>query len=276
MTILESLNDQINGNLTPINHESLNDTFVGYSNKYHASVFVKVFNSRAKFKTEKQVTKQLSNRILENLELNGKYILVMTDICPVDLDLPVTKEMAYKMGCVLASFHNKVKSFDGIYDEKAYFQKAEQDVAILKNKEIKARLLAILEQFQEKKSVIEHNLANDKVVLHGDVGVRNYKLVNNTLVLIDYERARKGARYQDFIKLFYQDFEQNQELIASFLTGYNSKISNQFSLGFWSKDFLIFLTAIGIMKYTDKIEDHAFKRIGLQMLADIESDLIEK
>ena len=101
------------------------------------------------------------------------------------------------------------------------------------------------------------------------MGIRNYKYVDSKLALIDFEKARLGPVYQDFIKLFYQDFDLNEELIQSFLAGYSSKNPN-YRLSDLTKQYLIFTTAVGILNYTEKIEDLAFRYIGETMLDTIE------
>ena len=110
---------------------------------------------------------------------------------------------------------------------------------------------------------------HSKFVLHGDVGIRNYKYVDSKLALIDFEKARLGPVYQDFIKMFYQDFDLNEELIQSFLAGYSSKNPN-YHLSDLTKQYLIFTTAVGIFNYTEKIEDLTFRYIGETMLDTIE------
>ena len=124
----------------------------------------------------------------------------------------------------------------------------------------------MLALFTTRKADIEEDLkAHATTVLHGDVGLRNYKIVEGQLSLIDFERARMGVNYQDFIKLFYQDFRLNLKLIASFINGYR-KCGEEVVVTPLTQSFLIFITAIGIMKYTEKIEDKPFKEIGEQML----------
>ena len=160
-----------------------------------------------------------------------------------------------------------MKPFSGIYLNNQLFEKAKFDISSLQNEEIKSRLLQALILFTEQKADIEEDLkAHATTVLHGDVGLRNYKIVEGQLSLIDFERARMGVNYQDFIKLFYQDFRLNQKLIASFINGYR-KCGEEVVVTPLTQSFLIFITAIGIMKYTEKIEDKPFKEIGEQMLA---------
>lgn len=89
MNIIRILNNRLNSNLTPTNHESFNSTFFGNSNKYNRNVFVKVFDSVNKFNTENLITQQLSDRVLETFKINDdglKYVLVMNDLKPIDLE----------------------------------------------------------------------------------------------------------------------------------------------------------------------------------------------
>lgn len=90
-------------------------------------------------------------------------------------------------------------------------------------------------------------------------------------MLIDFEKARLGPVYQDFIKLFYQDFAMDDKLIQAFLKGYSTKNSD-YQLSELTRQYLIFTTAIGIFNYTEKIEDIAFRNIGEKMLETIEKE----
>ena len=47
MILIEKLNQKLQSNLKPIDHESLNKTFIGYSNLYHESVFVKQLDRKS-------------------------------------------------------------------------------------------------------------------------------------------------------------------------------------------------------------------------------------
>ena len=262
------LQEKLKATLTQITHESLNSTFVGYSELYKQVIFVKVFSQEGKFLTEKTVNEQLNSRVLGffTIENPQRFILVMKDCDPIDLKLPLTTELAFEMGQELSAFHQNVKPFEGIYLNEQLFKKVEMDVSSLKNIAVKDRLEELLKAFNPIKAKIEHDLcAYSTVVLHGDVGVRNYKLVNGKLRLIDFERARKGVNYQDFIKLFYQDFNLNKNLISSFIEGYRTKGAKVEILP-ETQVFLIFITAVGIMKYVEKIEDQPFEKIGELML----------
>ena len=269
MTIEKIVQEKLQADLTKITHESQNCTFVGDSAKFKQKIFVKVFAQAGKFLTEKAVNQQLNTRVLDSFAVKQKqqFVLVMKDLAPSDIKEEITPDMAFDMGIELSKFHQKVKPFSGIYLNNQLFEKAKFDISSLQNEEIKSRLLQALILFTEQKADIEEDLkAHATTVLHGDVGLRNYKIVEGQLSLIDFERARMGVNYQDFIKLFYQDFRLNQKLIASFINGYR-KCGEEVVVTPLTQSFLIFITAIGIMKYTEKIEDKPFKEIGEQMLA---------
>ena len=270
MTIEKFLQKKLQAGLTKITHESQNSTFVGDSKKFKQKIFVKVFAQAGKFLTEKAVNEQLNTRVLDSfvVKQTQQFVLVMKDLAPSDIKEEITPDMAFNMGIELSHFHQKVKPFSGIYQNNQLFNKAKRDIDNLNKPEIKNKLLKLLAQFTAERAGIEKDLTvHANTVLHGDVGLRNYKIVAGHLSLIDFERARMGVNYQDFIKLFYQDFGLNKELIVSFVKGYE-KCGEKIAVTPVTQVFLIFITAIGIMKYTEKIVDKPFEKIGEQMLAN--------
>ena len=275
MTIEKFLQKKLQAGLTKITHESQNSTFVGDSKKFKQKIFVKVFAQAGKFLTEKAVNEQLNTRVLDSfvVKQTQQFVLVMKDLAPSDIKEEINPDMVFNMGIELSHFHQKVKPFSGIYQNNQLFNKAKRDIDNLNKPEIKNKLLKLLAQFTAERAGIEKDLAvHADTVLHGDVGLRNYKIVAGHLSLIDFERARMGVNYQDFIKLFYQDFGLNKELIVSFVKGYE-KCGQKVAITPVTQAFLIFITAIGIMKYTEKIEDKPFEKIGKQMLATCSSFL---
>ena len=275
MTIEKILQEKLQADLTKITHESQNSTFVGDSAKFKQKIFVKVFAQEGKFLTEKSVNEQLNTRVLDSfvVKQTQQFVLVMKDLAPSDIKEEINPDMAFNMGIELSHFHQKVKPFSGIYQNNQLFNKAKRDIDNLNKPEIKNKLLKLLAQFTAERAGIEKDLTvHANTVLHGDVGLRNYKIVAGHLSLIDFERARMGVNYQDFIKLFYQDFGLNKELIVSFVKGYE-KCGEKIAVTPVTQVFLIFITAIGIMKYTEKIVDKPFEKIGEQMLATCSSFL---
>ena len=275
MTIEKLLQEKLQADLTKITHESQNSTFVGISAKFEQKIFVKVFAQAGKFLTEKAVNEQLNTRVLDSfvVKQTQQFVLVMKDLAPSDIKEEINPDMAFNMGIELSHFHQKVKPFSGIYQNNQLFNKAKRDIDNLNKPEIKNKLMKLLAQFTAERAGIEKDLTvHANTVLHGDVGLRNYKIVAGHLSLIDFERARMGVNCQDFIKLFYQDFGLNKELIISFVKGYE-KCGQKVAITPVTQAFLIFITAIGIMKYTEKIVDKPFEKIGEQMLATCSSFL---
>ena len=275
MTIEKILEEKLQADLTKITHESQNSTFVGDSAKFEQKIFVKVFAQEGKFLTEKAVNEQLNTRVLDSfvVKQTQQFVLVMKDLAPSDIKEEINPDMAFNMGIELSHFHQKVKPFSGVYQNNQLFNKAKRDIDNLNKPEIKNKLMKLLAQFTAERADIEKDLAvHANTVLHGDVGLRNYKIVADHLSLIDFERARMGVNYQDFIKLFYQDFGLKKELIISFVKGYE-KCGQKIEVAPVTQAFLIFITAIGIMKYTEKIEDKPFEKIGKLMLATCSSFL---
>ena len=275
MTIEKFLQEKLQADLTKITHESQNSTFVGDSAKFEQKIFVKVFAQAGKFLTEKAVNEQLNTRVLDSfvVKQTQQFVLVMKDLAPSEIKEEINPDMAFNMGIELSDFHQKVKPFSGVYQNNQLFNKAKRDIDNLNKLEIKNKLMKLLALFTAKRADIEKDLAvHANTVLHGDVGLRNYKIVAGHLSLIDFERARMGVNYQDFIKLFYQDLGLNKELIISFVKGYE-KCGEEVAITPVTQAFLIFITAIGIMKYTEKIVDKPFEKIGEQMLATCSSFL---
>lgn len=275
MTIEKFLQEKLQAGLTKITHESQNSTFVGDSAKFKQKIFVKVFAQEGKFLTEKSVNEQLNTRVLDSfvVKQTQQFVLVMKDLAPSDIKEEINPDMAFNMGIELSHFHQKIKPFSGIYQNNQLFNKAKRDIDNLNKPEIKNKLMKLLAQFTAERAGIEKDLTvHSNTVLHGDVGLRNYKIVAGHLSLIDFERARMGVNCQDFIKLFYQDFGLNKELIISFVKGYE-KCGQKVAITPVTQAFLIFITAIGIMKYTEKIVDKPFEKIGEQMLATCSSFL---
>lgn len=276
MEIKRLLEQRLQAKLRVISHQSFNRTFVGFSQQYQQSVFVKVFLQERNWLTEKAVNEQLNSRVLAAFKVDVEpilYVLVMTDMAPADIAVPVSKALAVLMGEKLAIFHAQVRPFAGIRQDSEPFIKIHQRIKQLRSSSMRNRLIKIFKYFVHDQIMIETELLNSSTVLHGDVGVRNYQFVTNQLVLIDYEKVQLGVKYQDFIKLFYQDFKLQPELMAAFMEGYTLKLPEP-KISQLMQAFLLFKTACGIMSYTDKIEDQPFKQIGEKMLVKVEEDLL--
>ena len=135
METKEILQERLKANLTQITHQSLNSTFVGYSEICKQVIFVKVFSQEGKFLTEKAVNEQLNTRVLSSfvIKQTQQFVLVMKDLAPIDIKERITPDMAFDMGIQLARFHQNVKPFSGIYLNNQLFEKAKFDSNSLQN-----------------------------------------------------------------------------------------------------------------------------------------------
>lgn len=255
MDLNSFLNDKLNANLHVIKHRSFNQVFLGYSKLYDKNIFVKVFpeSHHQKLLAERSVNEQLNDRVITTIQVGGGSVLVLEDLNPTDLEV-LNEKTAFQMGKVLSQFHTKVKPFAQIKRYSVKFEPSSYP--------------------KDLRNIFDSSVEDElnsfpRIVVHGDVGLRNYKIVNGEMLLIDYERAQLVFAYQDFIKLFYQDFQLNSNLISSFIKGYNPSlmVSERAQL------FLILLCAMGIMQYTKKIDDKNFRMVGFQMLQSIRNSI---
>jgi len=254
------LNAQFGAQLTPIAHQSLNQTFVGPSDRFSQSIFVKVFapQAQAKWRAETAMTAQLTDWLLDSDE--SELLLVRQDL-PFSPVGAMTTELAFEMGQVLAWFHQRARPFGGIKTPKLPVRKPDFLVA----PEIGA-------WFAARQSELTAQLATiPLVVRHGDVGKRNFATLHGDLTLIDYERAQAGFRQQDWIKLFYQDFHEDTTLIGAFLAGYGEWPA-MLKLCWY---YCVYTTALGIMAYVNKVPEADFLAVGRRMLQDV-NDYIQQ
>ena len=77
-----------------------------------------------------------------------------------------------------------------------------------------------------------------------------------------------ASYYLDFIKYFYQDLNNEKRKIELFLEHYY-KYSNKEVLSKRLEYCLIFISALGILNYTKRVEDKEFEKLGLKMLEDV-------
>ncbi|KRM72636.1 phosphotransferase [Lacticaseibacillus brantae] len=242
------LNHRFAAQLIAIPHQSLNRAFVGPSDHFEQSIFVKVFASQAKWRAETSMTAQLTDWLLDADEQT--LLLVRQDL-PFSAIGEMTSELAFAMGRV----------FDGI---KTPVQPS--------NRQDFSAGAEIGTWFADRQAEITAQLAAmPLVVRHGDVGRRNYVFLHGQLTLIDYERAQLGWVQQDWIKLFYQDFHSDADLIQAFTDGYG-KISMMPQLSWY---YCVYGTALGILAYVHKVPDPEFLAVGQRMLHDV-NDYIQQ
>lgn len=277
--VLETKVKELFGNgLHAVKHTSFNRMYVGYSEQFSCEIFIKIYreDQYEKFITEKEIIHQKNIKIIgiETLTVSVegfKYMLILEDLHLIDVLKPdVTVELAFQMGKSVGDFHANTQPFKGIRHNVDLIDKIAKDIDEIKNAEVYQKVYTVFQQFQTR--WLKRKKINYLGVLHGDVGVRNFKWVKQELVLIDFERAQFGLLYLDFVKLFYQDFDSKQIFINAFLNGYKTKIA-QFELDDATKYLLIFSVAVGIFKYVDKIKDISFEKYGETMLKDVEKYL---
>ena len=270
MDALHELNQQLIGQLSPITHVSANQFFQGYSHRFKQAVFVKVFpyDHQTKFQTELAVERQMGRQIILYRTTANAHYLVMNDEHPVALQR-ITPVVAMSLGTCLAEFHTKIQPFPGIKWQRQPFERLQTIISQLTDHAMQQQLTEQLYRFIPVREAIEHDLAVAPVVcLHGDVGRRNFATVNGRLQLIDFERVQLGPAYQDVIKLFYQDFNQDSALIRAFKTGYN-RLSPLVDLPQRTRLLLTLLTAAGIYRYLDRFTDPNFRRCAETMLTNV-------
>jgi len=257
MLTTTALNLRYGATLVKIPHQSLNASYVGFSERFGQPIFVKQFapGQTKKWQAETAITEQMSDWLLA---FDAKTRILVRQDLPF---MPVEKldqALASDMGRVLADYHRRVQPFPGIQDN----YRAIEMLATISD----PQLVDGARWFQAHAEGIEVQLqAVPAVVRHGDVGLRNYRYLNGQLCLIDYERAQLGMAQQDFIKLFYQDFQSDQVLIQAFLSGYG-ELAPVPELT-WM--YTIFITVVGIFNYVRKVSDPAFLAVGQRMLRDV-------
>ncbi|WP_158592798.1 MULTISPECIES: phosphotransferase [unclassified Lactobacillus] len=277
MNVKQILDQQLVADLKLIPHESKNISFSGFSYLYQQTIFVKVFQVKHKMETEKKVNQQINQRYLTDFVIEpAQYVLVMHNLDLEDIARPITPDLASTMGEVLSDFHREVKPFAGINKEIDYWIMANETLTNISASSFNIHLQEILSYFELYAKTIEQDInRTSKHVIHGDVGLRNYKIVAGRICLIDFEKAKIGPVFLDFTKLFYQDFRNDQKLKKAFLRGYQSN-QIDWQISKVTENFLLFITALGIFSYTSQIMDTNFEQVGMRMLADVEQYLSQQ
>ncbi|WP_097037889.1 hypothetical protein [Lactiplantibacillus plantarum] len=111
-TLHKTLTRLLQADLIPIAHVSFNEMYTGYSRRYDTVVFVKVFspNHERKFRTEQQVTAQLTDRVLASFQLASReWVLVLRDWQLTPVPTTLTPALVYQMGQVVSRFHHAIQ-----------------------------------------------------------------------------------------------------------------------------------------------------------------------
>lgn len=269
-TLHKTLTRLLQADLIPIAHVSFNQMYTGYSRRYDTVVFVKVFspNHERKFRTEQQVTAQLTDRVLASFQLASReWVLVLRDWQLTPVPTTLTPALVYQMGQVVSRFHHAIQlpttadlmpvlDFDGMAAR----------VERLKTSPHYDALVSLLPHFLDHRTMIITALAPQPVMtLHGDMGTRNFRYHHGQLVLIDFERARHGYALEDCLKFFFEDLQQSATLIQAFWAGYGTDLQIPPLVTQW----LLLQCSTGIFTYVNQITDPRFEAVGTAMLAQV-------
>ena len=181
-------------------------------------------------------------------------------------------DVLIKISKVISNFHKKKYIDKGKYKETSLKKILEYNLTRLVKREEFDLLSRIYYEFFKLLCDLEGEYKDSLVTIHGDFCLRNIKVYNENIVLIDFERAKYASYYLDFIKFFYNDLDNNKEKKDIFLKEYYQE-SNKKKISRNLEYCLIFISSMGILNYTMRIEDREFEKLGLAMLTDVKNFL---
>ena len=261
------LEELLDTNLQQINHISENRHFIGLSRKLGKRVFVKIFKDPLKYKLEYKVLRNKENFLLNFPEYSA-LVLKYEDFIPLNKE-SVNDEDIIKIAELISDFHRgnwlSIENDKEISLEKVL----EKNVYRLANRKEYTKISELHSKFLKNISKLDEEYENTLVLIHGDFGLRNIMRKDDNLVLIDFERVKYASYYLDFIKYFYQDLN-NDKLKKELFLKYYYEHSNEEVLSEELEYCMIFISALGILNYTKRVEDKNFEELGLKMLADVE------
>ena len=262
------LDELLDTNLQKINHISENKHFIGFSKKLGERVFVKIFKDPLKYELEYKVLRDKTNLILDLPEYFA-LVLKYEDYIPLNKE-SVNDEDIVKIAKLISDFHGG--NGCSIENDKEISLKKvlEKNVYRLADRKEYTKIYELYSKFLRNISKLDEEYRKTLVFIHGDFGLRNIMRKDDNLVLIDFERVKYASYYLDFIKYFYQDLDNDKRKIELFLEHYY-KYSNEKVLSKELEYCLIFISALGILNYTKRVEDKEFEKLGLKMLEDVEN-----
>lgn len=257
--------------LKKVKHVSENQHYIGYSELYKKNIFIKVFKDENKFILENEILKDENSLYITSDYSNN--ILVLTyrgykNLVSFDMKDDVLKNIAK----IISNFHKRKYTDKGKYIETSLNRILEYNLIRLKEREEFDLLSRIYNEFLKLLCDLEREYNESLVTIHGDFYLRNIKVYNKNIVLIDFERAKYACYYLDFIKFFYNDLNNNEKKKGVFLKEYYRK-STQKRISNNLEYCLIFISSMGILNYTMRIEDKEFEKLGLIMLTDVRNFL---
>ena len=266
------LDELLDTNLQQINHISENKHFIGFSKRLGESVFVKIFKDPLKYKLEYKVLRNKGNLLLDFPEYFA-LVLKYEDYIPLNKE-SLNDEDIIKIAELISDFHRgswlSVENDKEISLEKVL----EKNVYRLADRKEYTKISDLHSKFLKNISKLDEEYEKTLVLIHGDFGLRNIMRKDDNLVLIDFERVKYASYYLDFIKYFYQDLD-NDKLKKELFLKYYHEHSNEEVLSEELEYCMIFISALGILNYTKRVEDKEFEELGLKMLSDIEDYVIK-
>ena len=262
------LDELLGANLQQINHISENKHFIGFSKKLGEKVFVKIFKDPLKYKLEYRVLRNKGNCLLTFPEYSA-LVLKYEDYTPLNKE-NVNAEDIIKIAELISDFH-KGNWLTIENDKEISLEKVlEKNVYRLADRKEYTKIYEVYSKFLRNISKLDEEYGKTLVLIHGDFGLRNIMRKDDNLVLIDFERVKYASYYLDFIKYFYQDLDNDKFKKELFLKHYYEHSSEEV-LSEELEYCMIFISALGILNYTKRVEDKEFEELGLKMLSDVEN-----
>ena len=262
------LDELLDANLQKINHISENTHFIGFSKRLGQRVFVKIFKDPLKYKLEYEVLRNKGNFLLTFPEYSA-LVLKYEDYTPLNKE-NVNTEDIIKIAELISDFHRgnwlSIKNEKEISLEKVL----EKNVYRLADRKEYTEISELHSKFLKNISKLDEEYEKTLVLIHGDFGLRNIMRKDDNLVLIDFERVKYASYYLDFIKYFYQDLDNDKFKKELFLKHYYEHLDEEV-LSEELEYCMIFISALGILNYTKRVEDKEFEKLGLKMLEDVEN-----
>ena len=260
------LDELLDANLQKINHISENKHFIGFSKKLGEKVFVKIFKDPLKYELEYKVLGDKTNLLLTFPEY---FVLVLKYEDFIQLNKEsVDDEDIIKIAKLISDFH-KGNWLEIENEKETSLEKVlEKNVYRLADRKEYTKICELYSKFLRNISKLDEEYRKTLVFIHGDFGLRNIMRKDDNLVLIDFERVKYASYYLDFIKYFYQDLDNDKFKKELFLKYYYEH-SNEEVISEELEYCLIFISALGILNYTKRVEDKEFEELGLKMLEDV-------
>ena len=262
------LEELLDTNLQQINHISENRHFIGFSKRLGPRVFVKIFKDPLKYRLEYRVLRNKGNFLLDFPEYFA-LVLKYEDYIPLNKE-NVNDEDIIKIAELISDFHRG--NWFSIEHEKGFsLEKVlEKNVYRLADRKEYIEISELHSKFLKNISKLDEEYEKTLVLIHGDFGFRNIMRKDGNFVLIDFERVKYASYYLDFIKYFYQDLD-NDKFKKELFWKYYYEHSNEEVLSEELEYCMIFISALGILNYTKRVEDKEFEELGLKMLSDVEN-----